>query len=265
MEELQELVASRRPSSETVNDPQKNNTDREKKVRKEEHEDDRSPTLWISSVPARTTTEDEDADLKEQRKEEHADDVSAASEGEPLSQIPYENNTTKDGNGEVDRDEDVDNRSFPSSGLSKSSDRTPATTGLLTNDTIANHCSNLEETTADPACPIVPTMIPNLLPSGLGFDAERIPDMDSNVDRSKCQDDEEETAARVGIYHDADANVPGDVMVEVDGNRKSNTEEYLLIPTFPGGDVTKIAFQKSFLLSPVIPGRTTKTLWRSRL
>ena len=143
-----------------------------------------------------------------------------------------------------------------------SSERTPATTGLLLTEEGQHRDATLSD---PPACPIVPTMIPNLRPSGLGFDAERIPDMDSNVDRSNCQDDEEETAARVGIYHDADANVPGDVMVEVDGSSRNGTNEYLLIPTFPGGEVTKIAFKKSFLLSPVIPGRTTKILWRSRL
>ena len=110
-------------------------------------------------------------------------------------------------------------------------------------------------------------MIPNLLPSGLGFDAAAsIPDVDSDVDRANDPDDEEETAAvRVGIPEDEDAAVQGDATAAADGNRNDNTEEFLLIPTFPGGDVTKIAFKQSFLLNPVIPGRTTKILWRSRL
>ena len=270
MEELQELVASRLPSSvETVNDPQNNTYGETEEVRKEEHEDETSPTLWISSVLARTTTtEDDDADHpQEPQKKEHADDVSAESEGEQLSQTLSENNTTKDGNGDVERDEDVDSRSFLSSGVSHSSDRTPATV-LLTDATISNHGSHRDETRSDPpACPIVPIRIPTRLPSGVGYDAAAsIPDVDSDMERANDPDDDEDTAAaRVGIYHGADADVQGDATAAADGNRNDNTEEFLLIPTFPGGDVTKIAFKKSFLLNPVLPGRTTKILWRSRL
>ena len=65
---------------------------------------------------------------------------------------------------------------------------------------------NLEETiSSEHSRPIMHIMIPNLVTSGFGFDAESINDIDIDIDRSDYQENEAvAAAAQVGSHNDDD-------------------------------------------------------------